>query len=94
MQEVLDLVSGAGLAFQGWNDNALYTRDAFIDPASVLWSRLNGVNEQDEWSVVDEFTLHNMRHSFVSRLPSEHPRWRIDLRAPIGSNTGRCRTPL
>lgn len=79
VQEVLDLVGGAGLAFQGWNDNALYTRDALIDPASALWPRIAAVSEQDEWSIVDDFTLHNMRHSFVARQPSDKPVWRIDF---------------
>jgi 2-polyprenyl-3-methyl-5-hydroxy-6-metoxy-1,4-benzoquinol methylase len=77
VQQVLDLVSGAGLAFQGWSDNGLYTRDAQIDPTTALWSRLDGASEQDEWSVVDDYTLHNMRHSFVARRPSENPSWRI-----------------
>lgn len=77
VQEVLDLVSGAGLAFQGWSDNGLYTRDAHIDPSSELWSRLDAAAEQDEWSIVDDFTLHNMRHSFVARRPSDNPPWRI-----------------
>ncbi len=77
VQEVLDLISGAGLAFQGWNDNGLYTRHAQIDPASALWSRLDGATEQVEASVVDSFTLHNMRHSFVARHPSEDAPWRI-----------------
>ncbi len=79
VQEALDLVSGAGLTFQGWNDNGLYTRDAHIDPASEMWPRLDGLNEQDEWSVVDDFTLHNMRHSFVARHPSDDPPWRISF---------------
>jgi hypothetical protein len=79
VQEVLDLIASAGLAFQSWSDNALYTRDAHIDPASELWKRLEGASEQDEWSVVDDFTLLNMRHSFVARHPSERPPWRINF---------------
>jgi SAM-dependent methyltransferase len=79
VSEVLDLVSGAGLAFQGWSDNALYTREANIDPAGALWQRLDDASEPDEWSVVDDFTLINMRHSFVARHPSDDPPWRIDF---------------
>jgi hypothetical protein len=77
VQQVLDLVSGAGLAFQGWSDNGLYTRDAHIAPTSELAARLAGASEQDEWCVVDDFLLHNMRHSFVVRHKSDNPPWRI-----------------
>ncbi len=77
--EVLDLVAGAGLAFQGWSDNGMYTRDAHIDPASALWARLDNAAEADEWSAVDDFTLHHMRHSFVARHPREDSPWRIDF---------------
>jgi SAM-dependent methyltransferase len=79
VQEVLDLVSSAGLAFQGWSDNGLYTRDTHIAPSSELGSRLAAATEQDEWSVVDDIMLHNMRHSFVARRPSDNPPWRINF---------------
>lgn len=79
VQEVLDLVATAGLAFQGWNDNGLYTRDANINPSSDLWSRLDATPEQDEWSAIDSLLLHNMRHSFVARHPSDDPPWRISF---------------
>jgi SAM-dependent methyltransferase len=77
--EVLDLVSSAGLAFQCWNDNGLYSREANIDPSTELWARLAQASERDEWSAVDSFTLHNMRHSFVARHPSDNSLWRIDF---------------
>jgi SAM-dependent methyltransferase len=77
VQQVLDLVSGAGLAFQSWSDNGLYTREAHIDPSSELSSRLDAATERDEWSVIDHLMLHNMRHSFVARRPKENPLWRI-----------------
>ncbi len=79
VQEVLDLVSSAGLAFQGWSDNGLYYRDAHIDPSSELWSRVDGVTEQDEWSVIDSLMLHNMRHSFVARHENKDAPWRINF---------------
>ncbi len=79
VQEVLDLVSGAELAFQGWGDNGMYTRDAHIAPTSELGLRLAGASEEDEWSVIDAFMLHNMRHSFVARRPSDNPPWRISF---------------
>jgi SAM-dependent methyltransferase len=77
VQEVLDLVSGADLAFQGWSDNGLYYRDANLDPSSELWSRLEGVTEQDEWSVIDNLLLHNMRHSFLARHDTGDAPWRV-----------------
>jgi SAM-dependent methyltransferase len=77
VQELLDLVASAGLAFQGWSDNALYTRDAHIPPSSELWTRLDAASERDEWSVVDDFTLLNMRHSFVARHAADDPPWRV-----------------
>lgn len=57
----------------------MYTRDAHINPASELWTRMDKVSEQDEWSIVDDLLLHNMRHSFVARLPNEKAPWRIDF---------------
>lgn len=75
--EVLDLVAGAGLAFQGWEDNGLYNREVHIDPASALWSRLDNVSEQEQWAIVDDFALPSIKHSFMARLPSDKPRWTI-----------------
>jgi SAM-dependent methyltransferase len=77
--ELLDLISNAGLVFQCWNDNGLYSREANIDPSTELWRGLAEATEHDEWSVVDGFTLQNMRHSFVARHPSSDPPWRIDF---------------
>ena len=77
--EVLDLISNAGLTFQCWNDNGLYSREANIDPSTELWKRLEQASERDQWSAVDGFTLQNMRHSFVARHPSSDSLWRIDF---------------
>lgn len=79
VQETLDLIAGAGLAFQCWEDNGLYSRDIHIDPASALWPRLDGVGEADEWSIVDDFALPGIKHSFVARRAGDNPRWRIDF---------------
>lgn len=79
VREVLDLVSGAGLAFQGWSDNGMYYRDAHVDPASELWARLDAAAEADEWSVVDNLMLHNMRHSFVARRDGAEKPWRVNF---------------
>ena len=79
VQDVLDLVAGADLMFQGWHDNGLYYRDANIDPNSVLAQRLAGVSEEDEWSAVDDFKLHNIQHNFMARHKTDSPRWRIDF---------------
>ena len=79
VQEVLDLVAGSGLAFQAWSDNGLYCRDAHVDPASELWTRLDSVTEADQWSVIDHLFLHNMRHSFVARHPGDEESWRISF---------------
>lgn len=77
VQQVLDLVSGAGLTFQGWSDNGLYYRDAHINPSSELWQRLDAAAEEEEWSVIDNLMLHNMRHSFMARHPSADTPWRV-----------------
>ena len=77
--EVLDLISNAGLAFQCWSDNGLYSREANIDPSTELWKKLEQASERDQWSAVDSFTLHNMRHSFVARHPSSNMPWHIDF---------------
>ncbi|MBI1205400.1 MAG: methyltransferase [Rhodopseudomonas sp.] len=79
VHEVLDLITGAGLVFQGWEDNGLYSPEIHIDPASALWPRLAGLSEPEQWSVVDDFGLQNVKHTFMARKPAEKPRWRIDF---------------
>jgi hypothetical protein len=33
----------------------------------------------DEWSAVDDFTLHNIQHNFMARRKDDDSRWRIDF---------------
>lgn len=79
VQEALDLIAGAGLEFQCWDDNGLYNREAHINPSSELWSRIETASEADQWSIVDDFALQSIKHSFMARHPQDEAPWRIDF---------------
>ncbi|MFI5379622.1 MAG: class I SAM-dependent methyltransferase [Tepidisphaerales bacterium] len=51
--EVLDLVERAGLAFAGWDENALYSLDAMAAHAEPLKSRIGALPEARQWEAVE-----------------------------------------
>jgi SAM-dependent methyltransferase len=71
--ECLDLVSAAGLAFQGWFHKTPYYPDHLLGPPSGFQSVLNRLPDTKLWSVMERLQTANATHSFIACRP-ERPR--------------------
>lgn len=70
----LDLVSSAGLAFQGWLRNSpYYPHSSLAAPESPLDSALNRLPDTTLWSVMERLQPANATHFFVACRP-ERPK--------------------
>jgi SAM-dependent methyltransferase len=81
--ECLDLVSAAGLAFQGWFHKTPYYPHDIFPPASQLPSVLSQLPDAELWSVMERMQTTNGTHYFIACRP-ERPKqhYTIDLSAP------------
>ncbi|MCW2987945.1 MAG: SAM-dependent methyltransferase [Solirubrobacterales bacterium] len=73
--QCLDLVSAAGLAFQGWFHKTPYYPNEVLTPASGLRSVLNRLPEVTMWSVMERLQTANATHFFLAcrpERPKEH----------------------
>ena len=69
VQQCLDLVSSAGLAFQGWfNKTPYYPHDLFA-PANPFTSVLNQLPDIELWSVMERLQTANATHFFLACRP-------------------------
>ncbi|ORW91727.1 hypothetical protein AWB92_17810 [Mycobacterium sp. IEC1808] len=81
--ECLDLVSSAGLAFQGWfHKMPYYPHDVFA-PGNAFTSVLNRLPDIELWSAVERLQTANATHFFIACRP-ERPKedYTIDFSAP------------
>ncbi len=81
--ECLDLVSSAGLAFQGWFQKTPYYPDNLLAPASGFQSLLNQLPDTKLWSVMERLQTANATHFFIAcrpERPKEH--YTIDFSTP------------
>ncbi|HEV2594352.1 MAG TPA: methyltransferase domain-containing protein [Sphingomicrobium sp.] len=65
--QLLDLVEGAGLAFQGWIDNHNYWRNAFWGPDSAIADAVDGLRPREHWAAVELLSQMAGTHTFVAR---------------------------
>jgi SAM-dependent methyltransferase len=75
VEECLDLVSAAGLAFQGWFHKMPYYPHDLLAPASNLHSALNRLPDVKLWSVMERLQTTNATHFFIAcrpERPKEH----------------------
>lgn len=83
VEECIELVTSAGLAFQGWFHNAPYYPHDFREPASGLQAALETLPDGiGLWSVVERLQTLNATHFFMACRP-ERPkeRYTIDFSA-------------
>lgn len=83
--ECLDLVSAAGLAFQGWFHKTPYYPHDVFPRESKLPSVLNELPEAKLWSVMERLQTMNATHYFLAcrpDRPKEH--YTIDLSSSSG----------
>jgi SAM-dependent methyltransferase len=73
VDDCIDLVTNAGLVFQGWFNNApYYPHDLFTRPNSV-YPAINALPERTMWSVVERLNTVNACHFFTACRP-ERPK--------------------
>lgn len=71
--ECLELVSSAGLAFQGWFHKTPYYPHDLIAPASEFQAMLNRLPDTELWSVMERLQSVNATHFFIA-CRQERPR--------------------
>lgn len=73
VEECLDLVTSAGLAFQDWFHKTPYYPHDFIAPATQFQSVLNQLPDVKLWSVMERLQPVNATHFFLACRP-ERPK--------------------
>ncbi len=74
VEECLDLVSAAGLAFQGWfHKSPYYPHDLLMPASGGLESVLNQLPDTKLWSVMERLQTANATHFFIACRP-ERPK--------------------
>lgn len=66
VDECIDLVTSAGLAFQGWFIKAPYYSHDWFRPGSSLHQAVGALPEAELWSVVERLHVMNASHFFVA----------------------------
>jgi SAM-dependent methyltransferase len=75
VQDCLDLVTSAGLTFQGWLLKAPYYPHDFSDPPNSFLSAVGAMPEARQWSAMERVNTSNACHFFMAchaDRPSEH----------------------
>jgi SAM-dependent methyltransferase len=62
--QCLELVAEAGLAFQGWKENALYHADTRVASGDRLWPLLSALKERQLWETVEILDASLAAHRF------------------------------
>jgi 2-polyprenyl-3-methyl-5-hydroxy-6-metoxy-1,4-benzoquinol methylase len=65
--DIMQFVEAAGLIFFGWNDNAPYCADRFLN--GELLERVLALPAAEQWAVTDNLVVLNDRHDFFVRKP-------------------------
>lgn len=69
VQECIDLISSAGLAFQGWFHKTPYYPHDLFAPDAAFYSALNTLPETKVWSVMERVQTLNGCHFFMACRP-------------------------
>jgi SAM-dependent methyltransferase len=69
VDECLDLVSSAGLAFQGWFHKTPYYPHDLLAPANAFQSVLSQLPDVKLWSVMERLQTANATHFFIACRP-------------------------
>lgn len=72
--ECLDLVSAAGLVFQGWDDNGLYYPDAHLPAGHPFRTRLERLPERTLYQAIELFYGNTPGHWFYVCRPDREAR--------------------
>lgn len=77
---VLALVDAAGLAFQGWLQNAPYHPDSLFVPGTPAHGALEALPIAERWAACARLTV-PLDHWFIACRPDRPGRWRVDPEA-------------
>ncbi|WP_343603003.1 class I SAM-dependent methyltransferase [Mycobacterium sp.] len=78
-----ELVTSAGLAFQGWLLNAPYYAHSLLAPSNGLLATINALPETKIWSIMERLYTTNACHFFTAcRTDRPKERYAIDFSAP------------
>jgi SAM-dependent methyltransferase len=82
VEECIDLVTSAGLTFQGWLHKSPYYAHDLLAPASGFYPAVNNLPERKLWSVMERLQTLNACHFFMACRP-DRPKesYRIDFSA-------------
>jgi SAM-dependent methyltransferase len=80
VEDCLDLVTSAGLAFQGWLFKAPYYAHDLFAPSNSFYPAVNALPETRQWSVMERMNTSNACHFFMAcRGERPRKRYRIDF---------------
>jgi len=69
VDDCIDLVTAAGLVFQGWLLKAPYYPHDVLIPGSGFYSAVNALSEAKLWSVMERMNTSNAYHLFMACRP-------------------------
>ena len=83
VDDCIDLVTSAGLAFQGWFFNARYHPHELFAPPNTVFPAINALPDRTLWSVTERLFTTNATHFFMACRP-ERPKesYAIDFSTP------------
>ena len=73
VEDCIDLVTSAGLVFQGWLYKAPYYPHLDLAPGSEFYAAVNALPEPKMWSVMDRIRSMKVAHGFLACRP-ERPK--------------------
>jgi SAM-dependent methyltransferase len=69
VDDCIDLVTSAGLVFQGWLNKAPYYPHDEFAPESEFYAAINALPEPKQWSAMDRLRTNNGCHIFLACRP-------------------------
>ena len=78
VEDCIELVTSAGLVFQGWLNKAPYYPHDYYARASQLYAAVNALPENELWSVMERLHTRNACHFFIACRP-DRPRERYAI---------------
>jgi len=69
--QVMELVEGAGLEFQGWIDNYPYWRNGAWGPETAVAAAVDALPPREHWAAVEMLRLSAGYHAFTARRPGQ-----------------------
>jgi SAM-dependent methyltransferase len=81
--DVLELVEGSGLCFQGWMDNLCYHPEGQVGREGPVFAAIKKVPLREQWAVVEKLTCFVGCHMFMACRPERERRgYAIDFESP------------